>query len=149
MLSSSISLLVAREYGECTCRSAIIRIFPLALLCEDMIELPDFRLQACSSVGERFPDTEEVGGSIPPAPTIYLSKLRHPPHSIINISAGLLLFLTSIGNPSTDAYCFGNVKSTPPVLLPTTTIMPVSVLLSCEVCDAVTLYVPSGRNGRT
>ena len=32
-------------------------------------------VQARSSVGERFPDTEEVGGSIPPAPTILIKGI--------------------------------------------------------------------------
>ena len=33
-------------------------------------------LQARSSVGERFLDTEEVGGSIPPAPTtVYVVRV--------------------------------------------------------------------------
>ena len=37
-------------------------------------------LQARSSVGEHFPDTEGVGGSIPPVPTNFyntLTKKRH------------------------------------------------------------------------
>ena len=34
-----------------------------------LLFLPTLLLQARSSVGEHFPDTEGVGGSIPPVPT--------------------------------------------------------------------------------
>ncbi len=34
------------------------------------------RMWVCSSVGERFLDAEEAGGSIPPRPTTYLNDNR-------------------------------------------------------------------------
>ena len=40
-------------------------------------------LQARSSVGERFPDTEEVGGSKPPGPTMIALPYGYPSMSSI------------------------------------------------------------------